>query len=196
MTSYISSDSGSSHTCTYRQGSVGLTLLLWLQSMSIPVRVLKYPYPLHLLTVFMPLFRNICKTDFSLSLPTSPGLDAAISQSLGIRTATCCAWCIVLEETAIHTILLVWTPSLFVSSSSEVPSLMQLLSLDYGVNRRVLGWSLYWGEGWLSVKLIGWYQIHKGVLSPKCLANINSAEIFSLASLSHGRCSDLCTLFL
>ncbi|KAM4672759.1 PDZ and LIM domain protein 5 isoform 6-T7 [Amazona ochrocephala] len=92
--------------CTYRQRSVGLTLLLWLQSMSIPVRVLKYPYPLHLLAVFMSLFRKVCMTDFSLSLPTSPGLDAAISQSSRIRAATCCAWCVVLEETAVHTILL------------------------------------------------------------------------------------------
>lgn len=37
-------------------------------------------HPLHLLTVFIPLFGNICKTLISpLSLPTSPGLDAAIS---------------------------------------------------------------------------------------------------------------------
>lgn len=64
--------------------------------------------PPHLLTVFMHLFKNICKTPISpLPLPTSPSLDAAISQSLGICAATCLAQCVALEETVLPSALLV-----------------------------------------------------------------------------------------
>ena len=83
--------------------------------------------------MFMHLFRNICKTPISaLPLPTSPGLDAAISQSLGTCAATCCAQCVALEETVAFCFTGVNTEP-FVSNSLEVQSLMQSLSLDYCV---------------------------------------------------------------
>lgn len=56
----------------------------------------------------MHLFENICKAPISpLALPTSPGLDAAISQPLGVRAATRLAQCVALEETVLPSALLV-----------------------------------------------------------------------------------------
>lgn len=123
MTSYTSRDSGSLHTCTYRQGKVGLTLLLWLQSRSIPVRVLKYSY---------------------LSSSTS-------------------AYCI-------HTFI--WKHLQDSDFSPFSPH-----------------------QSWFGCCYFIVFRNMCSYMSPKRLANINSAEIFSLASLSHGGCSDLCTLY-
>lgn len=84
-----------------------------------------------------------------LPFPTSPGLDAAVSQSLGIRAATCgpggdrVTFCF----TVVNTEPFVW-------NSWEVWSLMPSVSLNSVQGRGAWGGSCNCG-GRLSVKLIG-----------------------------------------